>query len=344
MAEIIRTLSLLPQGWSAHDDSMSTCVVVVYDGLQLLDLAGPLEVLRTATRLGAVPGYDVVIASKDGQPVTSESGVQLAAHISLRRLRRARTHIDILLVVGGAGSRAAAQDAALVADVAALSRSARQTASVCTGAFVLAAAGILAGRQATTHWAACDELASAYEDVEVVADRIYVRDGDVWTSAGVTAGIDLALAVVDADHGPELSHNVARWLVVFTRRPGGQAQFSAQLRSEPGRTPPIAELQRWMPDHLADDLTVDTLAYRSAMSPRTFARTFRSETGTTPAAYVESLRVEAARRLLETSDLTVDAIATAVGLRHGETLHRAFRRRVATTPDRYRQHFARRVS
>jgi transcriptional regulator GlxA family with amidase domain len=160
----------------------------------------------------------------------------------------------------------------------------------------------------------------------------------------VTAGIDLALALVDDDHGPELAHTVARWLVVFTRRPGGQAQFSAELQSQPGRTPSIAGVQQWMPDNLDDDLTVDALARRATMSPRTFARVFRNETGTTPAAYVESLRVEAARRLLETTDLTVDAVAASVGFRHGETLHRAFRRRVGTTPDRYRQHFARRVS
>lgn len=214
--------------------------------------------------------------------------------------------------------------------------------SVCTGALVLAAAGLLDGRRATTHWASCEYLAT-FPGVTVEPDRIYVRDGDRWTSAGVTAGIDLALALVDADHGAELAHQVATYLVVFARRPGGQAQFSASLRAQPARSPALADLQRWLPDHLAEDLTVERLAERAAMSPRSFARAFRAETGTTPAAHVEALRVEAARRLLETSDLTVAEIARRVGLAHAETLHRAFVRRAGTTPAAYRQHFARRA-
>jgi transcriptional regulator GlxA family with amidase domain len=177
--------------------------------------------------------------------------------------------------------------------------------------------------------------------VTVEPDRIFVHDRDRWTSAGVTAGIDLTLALVDADLGPEVAHQVAAHLVVFARRPGGQAQFSAQLRAQVAHTPAIAELQRWLPDHLTDDLTVERLAERANQSPRSFARSFRAETGSTPAAHVEELRVEAARRLLETTDLGVAAIAPRVGLKHAETLHRAFVRQVGTTPDRYRQHFAR---
>lgn len=319
-------------------------MLVAYDGFQLLDLAGPVEVLRTATLLGASPGYRLVVATPTGMPATSESGVQVAADTSLTRLRRNRTAIDTLMVVGGLGAQAVGADERAVRGVAALARRARRTTSVCTGAYVLAATGLLDGRQATTHWASCQSLATRHPAVDVVADRIYVRDGDVWTSAGVTAGIDLALALVDEDHGADLAHQVAGWLVVFARRPGGQAQFSAQLLASPGRTPAIVELQQWVPDHLADDLTVEALARRAAMSPRTLARTFKAETGTTPAAYVEALRVEAARRLLETNDLTVAAIATAVGLRHAETLHRAFRRRVGTTPDMYRSHFTHQAS
>lgn len=319
-------------------------MLVVFDGFQLLDLAGPVEVLRTATLLGASPGYRLVVASPTGMPATSESGVQVACDASLTRMRRNRTAVDTLIVVGGLGAQAVAADERAVRGVAALARRARRTTSVCTGAYVLAATGLLDGRQATTHWASCESLATGHPAVDVVADRIYVRDGDLWTSAGVTAGIDLALALVDDDHGADLAHQVAGWLVVFARRPGGQAQFSAQLLASPGRTPAIAELQQWLPDHVADDLTVDALARRAAMSPRTFARTFRAETGTTPAAYVEALRVEGARRLLETTDLTVAAIAVAVGLRHAETLHRAFRRRVGTTPDMYRRHFTHQAS
>jgi transcriptional regulator GlxA family with amidase domain len=323
---------------------MRTCVIVAFDGFQLLDLAGPVEVLRTATLVGANPGYETVIATPTGEPVRTESGVSVGGDASLATLRRSGRPIDTLLVVGGVGVRDTVADGRTVRDVAALARRARRTASVCTGAFVLAAAGLLDGRRATTHWASCDRLASTYPAVDVVADSIYVEDGDIWTSAGVTAGIDLTLALVDADNGPEVAHTVAGWLVVFTRRPGGQAQFSAQLLAQPGRTPAIAELQQWLPDHLDGDLTVEALARRAAMSPRTFARAFREQTGTTPAAYVEALRVEAARRLLETTDRTVDAVASHVGFRHAETLHRAFRRRVGTTPDRYRQHFARTAS
>jgi transcriptional regulator GlxA family with amidase domain len=335
---------LLPHTAAGQDDHVRTTAFVVFDGFQLLDLAGPLEVFRAATLLGGRPGYRTLVATASGDAARSESGVQVGADTSLARLRRTRTAIDTLVVVGGLGAEDAARDDRTVRAVAALARTARRTASVCTGAFVLAAAGVLRERAATTHWASCDRLAAGHPDIDVVADRIYVRDGDVWTSAGVTAGIDLALALVEDDHGPELAHAVAGWLVVFARRPGGQAQFSAQLLAQAARTPAIATLQQWLPEHLDEDLTVEALARRAAMSPRTFARAFRAETGTTPAAYVESIRVEAARRLLETTDLTVGAVAAAVGLRHAETLHRAFRRRVGTTPYRYREHFARRAS
>jgi transcriptional regulator GlxA family with amidase domain len=211
--------------------------------------------------------------------------------------------------------------------------------SVCSGALVLAAAGLLDGRRATTHWETVDQLANRHPNVDVEPDQLYVRDGNVWTSAGVTAGIDLFLALVDADHGAELAHRIARDLVVFVRRPGGQSQFSAQLRTAPARSPAIAELQRWLPDHLDDDLTVPALARHVGLSQRQFARAFAAEVGTTPAVYVENLRLEAARRLLETSDLTVETIAKTVGMLLPETLYRAFRRRLGTTPDQYRKHW-----
>ncbi|HEY8526401.1 MAG TPA: GlxA family transcriptional regulator [Acidimicrobiales bacterium] len=322
---------------------MRTFVFVAFEDFLLLDLAGPLDVLRTATQLGARPAYETVVATPTGGPVRSSCGVEIAADASLAEVRTDGRAFDTLVVVGGLGSRRASVDERLVADVAALAGRATRVASVCTGALVLAAAGLLDDRTATTHWAATDELA-AHPAVDVQADRIYVRDGDRWTSAGVTAGIDLFLALVEHDHGPELAHEVAGWLVVFVRRPGGQAQFSAQLLAQPARSAAIEELRRWLPDHLDEDLTVDALARRARMSPRSFARAFRAETGTTPAAHVEALRVEAARRLLETTELTVAAIAARVGFRRAETLHRAFRRRVGTTPDRYRQHFGWRAS
>jgi transcriptional regulator GlxA family with amidase domain len=313
-------------------------VFVAFDDFLLLDLAGPLEVLRSANLLGASPRYETSVATPEGRPVTSSSGVTIQPDLSLDQLRRRTT--DLLVVVGGLGVAGAIETPGFLDHLVAASRRAEITASVCTGALALAAAGLLDGREATTHWASCELMATQHPDVVVLADRIHVRDGDVWTSAGVTAGIDLALAIVEDDHGRELAHQVAGWLVVFAQRPGGQVQFSAQLRAQAATTPSIVDVQRWMTDHLDEDLTVAALARRAHMSERTFARAFRAETGTTPAAHVESLRVEAGRRLLESTDLTVGAIARQVGFAHGETLHRVFLKCVGTTPDRYRQHFA----
>jgi transcriptional regulator GlxA family with amidase domain len=318
---------------------MRTVVFVVFDELQLLDLAGPVDVLGGANEMGADPPYRPLLASVDGRPVRSNGGVEVAVDASLEQVRRRRGPIDSLVVVGGPGAGRAAGDPDLCRDVAALGRRARRTISVCTGALVLAAAGLLDGRRVTTHWAAVGELADRHPSVEVEPDLIYVQDRGVWSSAGVTAGIDLFLALVDADHGATLAHEIARDLVVFVRRPGGQSQFSAQLESEPARSPALAELQRWLPDHLDDDLTVPALARRAGLSQRQFARAFAAELGITPAVYVENLRLEAARRLLETSDLTVETIAKTVGMSLPETLYRAFRRRLGTTPDQYRQHW-----
>lgn len=319
-------------------------VVVAFDGLQLLDLAGPVEVLRTATRLGASPPYRTLIATPDGRPVRSESGVSVGADLSLAALARSPRRVDTLLVVGGEGTRSVIEDRGFLTELAAAAGRAARVTSVCTGAWVLAAAGLLDGYEATTHWAWCDPLADRHGSVRVRPDRIYVRDRDRWTSAGVTAGVDLFLAIVEADHGADLAHEAAGWLVVFVQRPGGQSQFSAQLRAQRATTTSIADLQAWLADHLDEDLGVEQLAARVGMSPRTFARVFGRETGTTPAVFVEELRVEGARRLLERTDLTVAAVAGRVGMKHAETLHRAFHRRLGTTPDRYRQHFRRRAS
>jgi transcriptional regulator GlxA family with amidase domain len=346
MAETVRTSSLPPLARLVEDGGVGqphTTVLVAMDGLQLLDLAGPAEVLRTANFLSGERLYRNVVATPGGVDVRSDSGVRVGGDVSLADLAQSRQRIDTLTVVGGIGVLDASRDDDFVGDVARLSRRAGRTTSVCSGSLVLAAAGLLEGYAATTHWSLADVLAG-YAGIEVRSDEIFVRDRDRWTSAGVTAGIDLFLSLVEDDHGAELAHRVATWLVVFVRRPGGQSQFSAQLRSQPATTPSIAELQRWLSDHLDDDLSVDALATRAHMSSRNFARAFRRETGTTPAAFVEQLRVEAARRLLETTDLTVAAIARQVGIRHAGTLHRAFRRQVGTTPEMYRHHFARHVS
>jgi transcriptional regulator GlxA family with amidase domain len=318
--------------------SPRTIVFVAFDDLQLLDLAGPIEVFDAADRVAGRGCYQLLVATPGGTRVRSTSRVEIGADTDLADVAGA---IDTLVVVGGRGTRPLLADEPFLDQVRTLAARAGRVTSVCSGALVLAAAGLLDGYQATTHWGSCDVLAQLSDQIEVLPDQIYVHDRNRWTSAGVTAGIDLALALVEADLGAEVAHEVAAYLVVFARRPGGQAQFSAQLRAQAARTPAIVDIQRWLPDHLTEDLTVDRLAERAAMSPRTFARTFRAETGTTPAAHVEELRIEAARRLLETTDLTVAAVAARVGLKHAETLHRAFTRRVGTTPARYRQHFAR---
>lgn len=317
-------------------------VLVLFEDHQLLDLAGPCDVFRTATLLGATPGYELVTASPGGSTVRSTSGVAVRPDTSLEALAAEDIEPTTLMVVGGLGVRRACREEPVLEQLRSLSARSARTTSVCSGALLLAAAGLLDGHHATTHWASADELRAMRPQVDVDEDRIFVQDRDRWTSAGVTAGIDLALALVEADHGPELAHQVAAWLVVFVRRPGGQSQFSTQLRSRPARRESLRALQRWLPDHLDDELDVASLARRANLSQRTFVRAWRAETGTTPAAYVEALRVEAARRLLETSELTVDAVARTVGLHRAERLHRAFRRQLATTPDRYRQHFTHR--
>jgi transcriptional regulator GlxA family with amidase domain len=233
----------------------------------------------------------------------------------------------------------ACADGELLGHVRRLAGSARRITSVCSGAFVLAAGGLLVGRRATTHWAECQQLATEYPQVSVEDDAIYVRDGDVWTSAGVTAGIDLALAMVADDHGARAAAAVARQLVVYLRRSGGQAQFSTMLAAQAAESEPVRELLTWLPDHLTDDLSVPALARRVHLSERQFSRVFKAEVGVTPSEQVERLRMEAACRLLETTSHAIDHIARACGFGAPETMNRAFRRRLDTTPGDHRRHF-----
>ena len=312
-------------------------MIVAFPGVQSLDVTGPSEVFSQADRGSDHAEYAVELVTADGGSVRASSGLQLLADRSLEQCRGA---IDTLVVAGGAGLREAARDELLDAWLRLAARRARRVASVCTGAFLLARAGILDGRRATTHWAACAALGRTYPAVEVDPDPIFVRDGNVYTSAGVTAGIDLALALVEEDLGRTAALQVARNLVLFVRRPGGQAQFSATLSGQAAARPGIRELQEWIADHLDADLSVAALAERSCMSQRNFARVFSREVGATPAAFVESLRVERARTLLETTDLQVEEVARRCGFGTVETLRRAFGRRVRISPSDYRDRFA----
>lgn len=310
-------------------------VVLAPDQVQPLDAIGPVEVFHTAGLVrGGAPAYAIEVVAPGGGVVTTRSGLRLLADPLPEP-----QGIDTLLVAGGEGTRAAARDEELLRWVAAVSAAARRTTSVCTGSFVLAAAGLLDGRRATTHWMWCDLLRRSFPAVTVEDDPIYVRDGSLWTSAGVTAGMDLALALVEDDLGPEVALEVARRLVVFIKRPGGQAQFSAGLAAQAARRDPLRELQAWVVDHLDADLSVPALARRACLSERQFARAFKAETGLTPAAYVEALRVERARLLLH-DGATVEAAARATGFRSAEVLRRAFHRRIGVAPSAYRERFA----
>jgi transcriptional regulator GlxA family with amidase domain len=316
--------------------------VVAYDDIQSLDAVGPHEVFARTTRWieqnrlrARGPLYDVEVVGLKRGTFRASSGLALSAE---RALSEVRGPLDTLLVAGGRGSDAAARSRALLAQLRRLAPHARRFGSVCTGAFILGAAGLLDGRRATTHWAYTDELARTFPTVEVDPDAIYVKDGNVYTSAGVTAGIDLALGLVEEDHGRDVALAVARELVVFARRPGGQTQFSVQLAA-PAEEPKLRVVQRWMTDHPDADLSIEACAKLCGMSVRNFARRFARDVGTTPGAWVEAMRIERARELLEDTDEGVDAIAARCGFGSQETMRRAFARRVHVSPSAYRERF-----
>ncbi len=308
-------------------------LIVAFAGVQALDVTGPGDVFGLADPDRRT--YEIRCVAPESCVVTS-NGLRLIPDADITSVPR---HIDTLIVAGAAGNRGGMLDDALVDWVRRASAHARRVASVCTGAFLLARAGLLDGRRATTHWSACENLARSYPSVTVLADSIYVRDGNIYTSAGVTTGIDLALALVEEDLGSTVATRVARQLVLFLRRPGGQAQFSQGLSVPLASRSAIRELQHWIAFHLEEDLSVATLANRAAMSPRNFARVFAAEVGTTPAAYVEALRLERARLLLEDTDEQVDLIAARCGFGTVETLRRVFARNLGVSPVVYRQRF-----
>jgi transcriptional regulator GlxA family with amidase domain len=315
--------------------------ILAYPGVQSLDITGPLEVFAGANRLIEASGrcergYEIRILSRDGGPLDTSSGLTLSPHADLDN---APGEIDTLIVAGGRGSRRAADDRTLVEWISRASARARRTASVCTGAFLLARAGLLDGRHATTHWAAAEELSRAYPDVHVNPDPIFLRDGTIWTSAGVTAGMDLALALVEEDLDRDAALAIARHLVLFLRRPGNQSQFSATLSNQQPARDPLREVQRLVLENVAGEHSVEAMAARAHMSPRHFARAFRAETGVTPARYVERVRLEAARRGLEDTADPIEAIAAACGFGTTETMRRVFLRLLGVGPAEYRRRF-----
>jgi len=292
---------------------------------------------RWRRRDGArVPAYETCLVAAESGPITTSCGLKLLVEKSFHELR---TPIDTLLVAGGRGNVAARRNPEVLAWLQKMERRVRRLCSVCTGTFLLAEAGLLNGRSATTHWHACAELQRLYPEIAVQTDPIFVRDEHIYTSAGVTAGIDLALALVEQDFGRKLALDVARSMVMFLSRPGGQSQFSVQLSGQSADREPIRDLQAWIADNLGADLSVAHLARRVAMSPRNFARVFVRETGSTPAHFVEMTRVEAARRRLEESADSIDAITDACGFGTRESMRRAFIRMLRVPPSAYRSRF-----
>jgi transcriptional regulator GlxA family with amidase domain len=313
--------------------------VLSFPLVQMLDVMGPLQVFATANdqvaESGGMPPYELRVVAQNGQRVTASAGLALPAS----PLPRVAEALDTLIVAGGPGVEAAAADPVLVDWVRERARQARRIASVCSGAFLLAASGVLDGRRAATHWSVCAELARRYPAVRVEPDPIFLRDGPVWTSAGVTAGIDLALALVEQDLGRTVALGVARYLVVFLKRPGGQSQFSAALSLQTAEDR-FGALHEWVNRHLADDLSLAALAYQVGMSERSFSRHYVQATGLTPGRAVERLRVEAARRLLSESRLPVKRISQRCGFGSEETMRRSFLRLIAATPQDYRARFS----
>jgi transcriptional regulator GlxA family with amidase domain len=312
--------------------------LLAYPLVQLLDVTGPFQVFASANDLvleaGGRPPYDLQVVARSGAQVTASAGLKL----STRPLPRAGVAVDTLLVAGGQGVEAAAADPVIIEWVQKRAKRARRIASVCTGAFLLAASGLLDGRRATTHWSYCAELARRFPKVRVESDPIFVRDGPVWSSAGVTAGIDLALALVEEDLGPTLALAVARYLVVFMKRPGGQAQFSTALSLQ-AADDKFGALHEWINNHLADELPLPVLADQAGMSERSFSRHYAEATGVTPARAIERLRVEAARQLLCESGQPAKRIAQRCGFGSEETMRRSFLRLLAVTPQDYRSRF-----
>lgn len=309
-------------------------VVVVVPPVEELDLVGPMQVFSAANRLARSKVYSLEIAT-NGRDLEVQGEGGMLSFLAQCRLKEVKGIIDSVLLVCGVANRSI-KDVALSDWLRKISSTVRRLGGVCVSSFLLAEAGVLNGKRATTHWKFGKELSKRYPHIKVEAEPIWVKDGNVYTSAGISAGIDLALAWVEEDCGNALAHEVARELVVFLKRPGGQQQLSVSLGKQASEMKSIQELQVWIADHVDNNLSVQVLADRVAMSVRNFERVFTRETGCTPARYVAQMRVETARRQLEESDKSIEQIARSCGFVNADLMRRAFVRAVGTTPGRYR--------
>ncbi|MEM1241763.1 MAG: DJ-1/PfpI family protein [Cyanobacteria bacterium P01_H01_bin.26] len=311
--------------------------LIAFDGVQSLDISGPWEVFNTANRMvGKKPGYALQLIGSPSRQVASGAGLRWVCDA---RLADYQQPIHTLLVCGGDGIHKACQSKSFVQSIQRLTKISDRVGSICTGAFALAAAGLLDGRKATTHWSVCERLASEYPSIQVDCDSIYVCDGPFYTSAGVTAGIDMALAIVEQDYGHTVATQVAQDLVVFLRRPGGQSQFSVASRGQEIQDASIRDLQLWMVEHPEADLSVAALARHVRMSERNFSRVFTAEVGTSPGKYVQQLRVEIARQYLEQTKRSVAAIAQTCGFGNELSMRRSFQKVLGINPGEYRKRF-----
>ncbi len=323
------------------DRRQRSIVMVTYPDAHILDVVGPLEVLTGAKYfLPAGPNpYEVTVVAKSPGAIPTTSGLTLTADRSFADATDDTAPIDTLIVAGGHGTMAAIGDAELLAYVRTAATRARRIVSICTGAMILAEIGLLDGKRACTHWWWCPILEKRYPQVQVERDAIYLRDGNIWTSAGVTAGMDLALALVEMDWGHDVALQVARYNVMYMMRPGGQSQFSAHLVARHAEDPAIDDTLKHILANPGDPLTVTALAARACLSERTFARRFRAATGMTPAAHVETARVQAARVALETTAQSIERIARDAGFDNAERMRRAFQRHLGISATEYRDRF-----
>ena len=311
--------------------------ILTTPGVQMLDVAGPMDVFSEASKLtNGRAGYALSIVGLNAEPVVASNGGRL---IPDRTIDEPLDGFDTLMIAGSPSVREYEGHAALIKWIRSQSKSVRRLASICTGAFLLGTAGLLDGRRATTHWNSTTQLKNMFPAVDLEPNTIFVKDGPIYTSAGVTASMDLALALVEEDFGRGLALRVAKELILFLQRPGGQSQFSVHLEAQVSEMGPIRDITQWVGDNIADDLAVETLASRLGMSARNFARTFKRETSMTPGDYVEAVRVDAARRMLEESDVPLKRVAALCGFNDQSGLRRAFMRRINVTPIEYRNRF-----